>query len=82
MEYFPRVLISNYHKQQQQWTSSSPVEGVYCYFQGYVANMTISQELALLPLYNVCSAALLLECTALVLSQLRGYSCKQVPTVS
>ena len=34
------------------------VGGVYCYFRGDVASMTTSQELAMLPLYDVSSAAL------------------------
>ena len=48
------VITSN----SKQWTSSSPVGGVYCYFRADVASMTTRQELAMLPLYNVSSAAL------------------------
>ena len=33
---------------------------LYCYFRGDVASMTIRQELAMLPLYDVSSAALYL----------------------
>ena len=47
------------------------VHELYCYFRGDVASITISQELAMLPL----------DCTPLVMQQLRGYGCTTIPTV-